>query len=231
MAERRPEAAADAPWPADDLLEGFERQELPKGYLLSTPDCPRNRVFVVRSGRLKVYLAGENRELGLSLLEPGDIYATHTPTYVKTLTETSLWVMDTHAFAERLAANPRIAPVMMRVLGKLLANAVTLIDDLAFREVPARLARYLLNQAKRKGTEQTEGWLIPMDMGTEDLASLLGATRQTVSGIINQWQREGLLERRGRSHLLVRSLEAIAARCPAGVSVGQPTDKTGRPPL
>lgn len=198
----------------EGLLAGFELKELPKGYLLSTSDSPRDQVFIVRSGRLRVYLAGENRELSLSFLEAGDIYTTHTPTYVETVAPTSLWVMDTRSFARKLATDPSTTPVMMRVLGRLLSNAVTLIEDLAFREVPARLARFLLGLAERRGQPLDQGWLIPLDLGMEDIASLLGSTRQTVSSLINQWEREGILERQGRRSLLIHSLEALAERCP-----------------
>jgi CRP-like cAMP-binding protein len=171
-------------------------------------------VFIVHSGRLRVYLAGENRELSLSFLEAGDIYTTHTPTYVEAVTPTSIWVMGTQEFARKLASDPSATPMIMRVLGRLLANAVTLIEDLAFREVPARLARFLIGVTERRGQHHEEGWLIPLDLGTEDIASLLGSTRQTVSSLMNQWEREGLLQRQGRRTLLIRSLQALKERCP-----------------
>lgn len=117
--------------PPDGLLAGFQPLELAKGQLLSTPNSALDQVFVVRSGRLRVYLAGENRELSLSYLEAGDIYTTHTPTYVEAVAPTLLWVMDTPVFARKLATDPSATPAMMRVLGQLLANAVALIEDLA----------------------------------------------------------------------------------------------------
>ncbi|MDR3394343.1 MAG: Crp/Fnr family transcriptional regulator [Parasulfuritortus sp.] len=203
-------ARADQP---NGLLTGFQPLDLAKGQLLSTPNDPQDQVFVVRSGRLRVYLAGENRELSLSYLEAGDIYTTHTPTYVEAVAPTLLWVMDTPSFARKLAIDPSATPVMMRVLGQLLANAVALIEDLAFREVPARLARFLLGLVERRGQPQDNGWLITLDLGTEDIASLLGTTRQSVSSLINQWEREGIVQRQGRRSLLIRSLDALAERC------------------
>jgi CRP-like cAMP-binding protein len=56
-----------------ELLNEFERRKIPAGYLLATPQQRSNRVFVVGSGRLRVYLEGENRSLTLSFLESGDI--------------------------------------------------------------------------------------------------------------------------------------------------------------
>jgi CRP-like cAMP-binding protein len=199
-------------------LSGFQRRELSKGQLLSTPDSPRDQVFIVDSGRLRVYLAGENRELSLAFLEAGDIYSTHTPTYVHAVAPTVLWTIDTAAFARRLASDPPLGPATMRVLGRLLSNAVGLIEDLAFREVPARLARFLLGLGERRGQWQEDGsgWLIPLDLSMEEIASLLGSTRQTLSSLINQWEREGILLRQGRRSMLIRSKAGLAARCPPG---------------
>lgn len=192
------------------LLDGFVRHDLARGCLFAAPGDVRNQVLIIESGRLRVYLAGESRELSLSFLEPGDIYTTHTPTYVEAVSATTLWLMDTRAFARKLASDPSVTPVMMRVLGRLLANAVNLIEDLAFREVPARLARFLTGMAERRGRPLDGGiWLVPLDFGTEDIASLLGSTRQTVSSLLNQWERDGILQRQGRRVLYIHSLDSL----------------------
>lgn len=209
-----PEHAAKAHGAAPSgLLDGFARRDLAKGYLLSTPDSPHNQVLMVHSGRLRVYLAGDNRELNLSFLEPGDIYTTHTPTYVEAVVASSIWLIDTRTFAQKLATDPSVTPGMMRVMGRLLSNAVGLIEDLAFREVPARLARFLCQLAERRGLRQEHGWLVPLEFSMQDIASLLGTTRQTVSSLINQWERDGILLRQSRRSLLLPSLERLQAYC------------------
>ncbi len=196
-----------------DLLQGFVRRELPAGYLLAAPQQTRDEVFIVHRGRLRVYLTGENRALTLSFLEPGDIYTTHTPTYVETVAETVLWVMPTGDFARKLAQDPSATPTIMRVLGRLLSNAVSLVEDLAFREVPARLARFLVGLAQRRGVAEAMGWRVPLEWTIEEIASLLGTTRQTVSMLINQWEREGLVIRPDRQYLLIPSLDVLRALC------------------
>lgn len=212
------------------LLQGFTCRDLARGQLLSTPGQAGNQVFIVGRGRLRVYLCGDNRELNLSFLEPGDIYTTHTPTYIQATAPTRIWLIDTGAFARRLASDPSISPVMMRVLGRLLANAITLIDDLAFREVPARLARYLVHLAERRGTPQEAGWRVPLDFSLQDIASLLGTTRQTVSALVNRWERAGLVQRHGRRSLYIPSLDALRAAEHLDAFVGQPTDGAGQKP-
>ncbi len=192
------------------LLDGFVAQEVARGTLFATPGDKRDQVLIVGQGRLRVYLAGENRELSLSYLEAGDIYTTHTPTYLEAVTPCTLWLMDTRAFARKLASDPSVTPAMMRVLGRLLANAVTLIEDLAFRDVPARLARFITGLTERRGRPLDGGiWLVPLELGTEDIASLLGTTRQTVSSLLNQWERDGILSRQGRRVLFIHALDTL----------------------
>ena len=194
---------------ASDLLDGFERRKVPQDYLLATPEQAEDYVFMVKSGRLRVYLQGESRTLTLSFLEPGDIYTTHTPTYVESSEESEILMMSTAKFGQKLACDPSATPHMMRVLGRLLSNAANLVEDLAFREVPARLARFLIGLAERRGKATEPGLLVRLDLSTEEIASLLGSTRQTVSSLINQWEREGVLLRQGRQSLVIRSIESL----------------------
>ncbi len=191
------------------------RRTLPAGYLVATPNHTENQVFMVESGRLRVSLSGQSRALTLSYLEPGDIYTTHTPTYIETVSPTVLRMVETAQFAQQLRTDPAAIGTVMRVLGRLLENSVALVEDLAFRDVPARLARFLLGLAERRGTAVAGGVLVPLELNMEDVASLLGTTRQTASSLMNQFERDGWLQRPTRRSVLVTNmarLEALAGR-------------------
>lgn len=190
-------------------FETFSRRALHKGELLSTPNAAKNQVFIVQDGRLRVYLTDSNRELTLCFLDPGEIYTTHTPTYVEAAISSTILVTDTAKFSQHLAHNAAITPIMMRVLGRILSNSVDLIADLAFREVPQRLARFILGRIERVGQHTALGWQIHLELSTEDIASLLGTTRQTVSSLINQWERQGIISRTGRRILVIPHLSAL----------------------
>ena len=192
-----------------ELLREFEYRKIAAGYLLATPQQKQDQVFIVATGRLRVYLVGENRTLTLSFLEPGDIYTTHTPTYVEAVEATALWLMDTAEFSQKLTSDPSATPAIMRVLGRLLSSAVGQLEDLAFRGVPARLARFLIGLAERRGKPTDQGLLIQIDLNRSEIASLLGSTRQTVSSLLNQWERDGVIQQQGRHALLIQSLEAL----------------------
>jgi CRP-like cAMP-binding protein len=192
-----------------ELLSEFEYRKIPAGYLLATPHQRLDQVLVVGSGRLRVYLEGENRSLTLSFLESGDIYTTHTPTYVESVEASAIWLMDTAEFSKKLTLDPSTTPAIMQVLGRLLSSAVGLLEDLAFREVPARLARFLIGLAERRGEPTEQGLLVQVDLNRSEIASLLGSTRQTVSSLLNQWERDGVIQQQGRQALLICSIDTL----------------------
>ncbi len=74
------------------LLQGFHARQLVEGELLVSPGSPRNSVFILRGGRLRVYLAFEDKEYTLAFLEPGDIYSTHSGAYVQAVQPTEVLV-------------------------------------------------------------------------------------------------------------------------------------------
>lgn len=199
------------------FLDDFSVRILAKGELLSTPAQPSNQVLVVHSGRLRVYLASDSRELSIAYLLPGDLFSTHAPTFLRAVERSEVRLIEAPRFARKLAAYPEAAAGMLRVVGGILDKTVRLAEDLAFCEVPARLARFLLRQAEQRGVAEAAGILLPLDLSTEDIACLLGTTRQTVSSLINQWQRAGLLQRHGRRALLIPSLGALSAALGQGV--------------
>ncbi|MCK7494874.1 MAG: Crp/Fnr family transcriptional regulator [Comamonadaceae bacterium] len=211
---------------------GYTARRLARGQRLRWPGDASNRVFVVASGRLRVHLAGTSRELTLAFLEPGDIYSTHSPAWVTAAVASTVWTVETRAFAQRMSADPALLPPVMAVLGRLARRRHRPRRDLAFREVPARLARFVLGLAERRGEPEGEGWLLPLDLGVEDIASLLGSTRQTVSALISRWQRDGLLLRRGRRRLPIPSADArqrLERPAAGDANVGWTTDSRRHP--
>lgn len=191
------------------LAARFETRRLTRATLLCTPNDRCDQVFVVLSGRLRVYLADDDRELTLAFLDAGDVYATHTPTFVRTVTACSLLVLDTPRFAELLQRQPLLTPAIMRVLGRLLGNSVAIIDSLAFRDVRTRLAQWLANHVCRHGRRVDGALVAALTLSFVELAQLLGTTRQSVSAGIGELERAGLIARQGRRTLRVPDLDAL----------------------
>ncbi len=173
-----------------------------------------NFVFIVRRGRVRVYLAYDDKEFTIAILQPGDIYTSHTNTFVQALDDCTVLLTDIATFHRRMMDVPQFTKTMVRVLGGILKNAFGIIDGLVFRDATARLAAFLLDSAEPAATAEVPGLpgapaapaprTVTLNMTGELLAQHLGTTRQTVSTLLNDFTRSGILhrERRGVYHIL-----------------------------
>lgn len=162
--------------------------------LAQSHSLPDNHVFIVKSGKIRVYLAYGGKEFTIAVLTPGDIYVSHSNAFVQTLEDTVILLTDTRTFSERMMAVPQFMFTIVRVLGGILKNAFSIIDGLALRDVSGRLARFLIEEAR----EGQDG-LVHLDLPGELLAQTLGTSRQTLSTMLTDLTRSGILrkERRG----------------------------------
>lgn len=187
-----------------------------RGSFIATPGAGGNTVFVLQQGRLRVFLSGEDKELTLAFLEPGEVYCTHTRAWVEAVTDCTLLMADTAHFQGRLLADPALMLVTIRVFARLLARSIDIIENLAFRDVAARLANFLLGLARGADPALPAGLRIPVQLRTEDIARLLGTSRQTVSSLINQLVREGVIARDGRRAVLLLDPAELKRRAQGG---------------
>lgn len=173
-------------------------------------EADENLVFIVASGRVRVYLGYEDKEFNLGILAKGDIYSTHSGTYVQALEDAELLMTDVITFRRRMVGDPEVTKAMIRVLGNILKSSFTIIDGLAFKDANHRLVALLSNEARRHGIKmENRGVRIDVDLSVEQIARLVGSTRQTVSTLLNDLIRAGLIERLGRGKFLIFDLTAL----------------------
>jgi CRP/FNR family transcriptional regulator, carbon monoxide oxidation system transcription regulator len=204
-----------------DLLSELERPELeaisrtfkarsfPKGSVIYRMDDPQNVVFVIRSGRVRVYLAYEEKEFTLAILGKGDTYSSHAGTYVQSLEDTELLVAGVEEVRRALTEVPEFTRTMVRVLGNILKSAFSIIGSLAFKDIYSRLLEFLLEQARDQGKVVSDGIEVQLDLTVEQLSQLLGASRQTTSTLLNELIRSGLVVKRRRGVYLIPDLLAL----------------------
>ncbi len=202
------------------LRRAFSETGYGKNALVFQPREAHNRIFIVRSGRARVYLAREDKEFTLVILEPGAVFSTHTRAFVQALEDLTLLEAALEDVRQRLLFMPSLTASMVNVLGDLLSCSISIIDSLAFSDVRRRLVEMLLYEARRAPEcSQRDacggcgsGRRVELGLTTEQLASIIGSTRQTVSSLVNSLAKEGLLRRNGRSAICIPDLEELEAR-------------------
>lgn len=200
---RRPEFA--------ELRTAFHTRTYARGSIIYAPGEKENLVFIVSSGRVRVYLAYGEKEFNLGILGQGDIYSSHTETFVQALDDIEMLVIDVKAFRRRMVGDPEVTKAMVRVLGNILKASFSIIDGLVFKDAKCRLIALLVTEARRHGLSDPDGVRVDIDLPVEQVARLVGATRQTVSTLLNDLVRAGLIRKVARGQFLIPDVEALDA--------------------
>ncbi|RFD18874.1 Crp/Fnr family transcriptional regulator [Komagataeibacter melaceti] len=210
-----------------DLLEGqaetplraaFRLVAYDRGQLLAGPD-DTDCIFIVRTGRLRAFLLAFDRELSLAYLNRGDMFSTHTRLQMEATTFTQLFMARRSAIERIAAAHPALQHALIHGLARVLGQTITLIEDLAFHHARGRIARYILRCAAQGGAGLQRGQVVPLTLGMEEMAALLGTTRQTVSTEFNAMIREGAFSRERRGYLRMGNV-ALLRNWASGADTG-----------
>lgn len=189
------------------LCSEFDKITYSKGQLIYAPGHERDLVFIIKEGKVRIYLAMEDKEFSLAFLEPGDLYATHTRTYVTAITDVTLLTMPTDKFHGYIVNHQTFSRTIIRILGEILKQSFSIIDNLVFKDISSRLVDFILHEARLHGQITEEGTLLRLDLTMEQLAAVIGSSRQTVSTIINSMKRANVLQKKERGIFLIPNLE------------------------
>jgi len=169
----------------------------PKGSVIVFEDDPGDSLFIVREGRVKVVLIGEDgREVILGVLGVGEYFGELAliddqprSAHVIAMEETTLCVLRREDFRRRVEANASVAWSLLVELSRRLRRADGKIHGLALLDVPGRIARLLLDFAQ----ESNGGEAIDKPLTHQTIAHMIGASRETVSRTIREFQIQGLI--------------------------------------
>lgn len=172
--------------------------------------------FIVISGSVKIYkVSPEGKEQILHIYGPGQpvgevpvFTGDHFPANAQAVVKSRLLFFPRQDFVDLITAQPSLALNMLAVLSRRLRQFTVQVENLSLKEVPARLADYLIYLSK----EQAADFLIRLPVSKGHLASLLGTIPETLSRIFNKMSAQGLIQVSGSDvRILNRSaLEALA---------------------
>ena len=157
--------------------------------------------YVVNTGKVKIFkLSPDGKEQILHIFGPGEPFAEvpvfagqRFPANAEALEESRLFFFPRAGFLDLIRRHPSLALNMLAVLSRRLRQLAGLVEDLSLKEVPARLAAYILYQSDR----QQGGPEFDLDIAKGQLASLLGTIPETLSRILARMVKEGFIESTG----------------------------------
>jgi CRP/FNR family cyclic AMP-dependent transcriptional regulator len=208
---RAPMFAALDPEAAAALQASMDTLSLGRGQVLFNEGERGDRLYVITEGKMKLgHASSDGREsllavlgpaelLGeLSLFDPGPRTATATA-----LTETSLMGLGHAALRPWLTGRPEVAEALLQALAQRLRRTNDQMADLVFSDVPGRVAKTLLDLGDKFGRPLPDGVHVTHDMTQEELAQLVGASRETVNKALADFAARGWIRLESRSVVLI----------------------------
>src|SRR3954462_5308574 len=196
---------------ADVLASAMTTRTIDRGHVVFNEGDTGDRLFIVLDGKVKISRsATDGREnllavLGpsemfgeLSLFDPGPRTATATA-----ITDSTLASLDHDDLRPLLLAQPAVGMHLLRALAQRLRRTNEAMADLVFSDVPGRVANALLGLAEKFGVSDSDGVRVQHDLTQEELAQLVGASRETVNKALSDFATRGWLRLEGRTVLLL----------------------------
>ncbi|MGD9578108.1 MAG: Crp/Fnr family transcriptional regulator [Syntrophorhabdus sp.] len=193
-----------------------EKRKYLRGKVIFTEGEEATGLYVLCAGRIKIYkLSSDGKEQILHILGPGEPFGEVTvfaggqfPAYAEALESCETLFFPRKKFVELITKDPSMAMNMLAMLSKRLRYFTQLVENLSLKEVPQRLAAYLLVLDNIKNKQD----IVELDIAKGQLASLLGTIPETLSRILNKMSGQGYITVEGRQIRLLdrKSLENIS---------------------
>lgn len=192
---------------------------LVRGEVLFAEGDPGDRLYLVLEGKIKLgRTSADGRENLLAVLGPGEMFGELSlfdpgprAATATAVTEARLIGLGHDDLEQWLTGRPEVAQQLLRALARRLRRTNEAMADLVFSDVPGRVAKALLDLAHRFGVRSAEGLHVTHDLTQEELAQLVGASRETVNKALADFQQRGWIRHEARAVVLLDE-ERLARR-------------------
>ncbi|MFY9231897.1 MAG: Crp/Fnr family transcriptional regulator [Candidatus Nanopelagicales bacterium] len=203
-------AALDAEGAAA-LRASLVSRDVSKGDVLFQEGQIGDHMYVIVEGKVKLgQTSTDGRESLLGVLGPGEMFGelslfdpgmrTSTAT---ALTDTTVLLMGHDQLKPWLSGRPEVAAALLQALARRIRRTNDAMADLVFSDVPGRVAKALMDLGEKFGEVTPEGLMVTHDMTQEELAQLVGASRETVNKALADFAQRGWIRLESRQVLII----------------------------
>ena len=183
------------------LTSKLRRRQYQRGEIIFHQDDPADRMHIVVEGIVRISIASEDgREKAIALLQPGECFGEMAMLDGSNRSATATAVEPTQTFAlfqqdfmDFLEEHPEVVAKTTNMLTRRLRSVNQMLGDMAFLDVPTRMAKQLLELAETYSSGDEEQGNVDVPLGQDELARLVGASRETISRTLNSYRRLGIL--------------------------------------
>ena len=189
------------------LRELMVSQDLKKGEVLFEEGSAGDRLFILISGKIKlVHSAEDGRESVFMVLGTGDMFGELSVFDPGPRSSTAIAVTNSKVLGLSnanlhpwLAQHPEVSHSLLQALANRLRKANEAMSDLVFADVPGRVAKAIIELGEKFGISGEDGIFVPHDLTQEELAQLVGASRETVNKALADFATRGWIRVETRS--------------------------------
>lgn len=202
------------------LAGRVQRRKYSRGDIIFVKDDPGESMFIVEDGSVRIYVPGtQGADLTLAVMQPGEFFGDLSlldgrprSASAQAARNTTLLTLERGDLTDLVQSRPQAALAILTEIAGRLRETDQMASDLAFLDVSGRLARRLLDLATSNGKEREDGVLINSTITQEELANMIGVTRESVNRNLGMFRRLGLIAREGR-RIVVLNAAGLRSYC------------------
>ncbi len=173
-------------------------------------------LLVLVQGRLRIgAVSVDGKEVTIGMVEPGGVVgelalldAKPRSADVTAMEDSTVVVVERRDFLPFLTRNPDLLLRLLALLCERLRRTNMALEEVALLNLPARLARVLVQLGQDYGAAEANGTRIRLKLSQKDLSALVATTRESVNKQLRQWRADGVLDE-ADGHIVIRRLEAL----------------------
>jgi CRP/FNR family transcriptional regulator len=185
----------------DSLLNITEQHKYSKAEFVFSAGTDSDHVYILRTGQVKIYeLSSQSKEVILWFCFPGEVFGLSEITrgakrtvYAQACTDSEVYLIPRDVFNQFLALHPDASMSIIDLLSCRLRGLSSMLSNLTSDDVTSRIIKLLIRMSMLYGAQKEDVLSIDMHITHQEIADMIGSSRQTTSSIIGQLKREGLL--------------------------------------
>jgi CRP-like cAMP-binding protein len=180
-----------------------EMKPVKKGSLIMSPIHPISALFLLKQGQIRLYKMNEQgKQFTIDILVDGNIFGetsslslTDDRVYAEAMVDSYLCVIGKEEFESFVEQKPKIALKLINILSTRLNELYNLSEKIALGDVKQRVIYLLLKLSEKTGKRKNEWQTIQLKLTHQDISTMVGSTRETISAILSQLKKEGLIKK------------------------------------
>lgn len=181
-----------------------------KGTQLLIPGQSLDILFILKKGQVRLYRMTPNgKQFTTDILVDGNVFGetdsftlTDQDTYAEAMTDSYICTMNKEKFEQFIRSSPDVSLKLIQILSNRLKETYDLSEKIALADVRFRTLFLLLKMSEKSGKREKDWQSIQMKLTHEDLATMVGSSRESISLLMSRLKKEGLVKKTLRGYAI-----------------------------